>query len=126
MINEILIFTEGLPINRSLHVRAEVNMNKTDIVGGVKSIHDLSDEQLAVCKAILEKTKKYFFRNELRKLERIEKQAILYDLKKFVKVKNLRYKLRMSNPDDWIKEWEVYRKINEELKLRQNTLIRAS
>ena len=101
-------------------------MKKTDIVGTTTTIHDLSDEQLAVCKAVLEKTKSYFFKNELRKLERMEKQAILYDLEKFKKVKNMRYKLRTSDLDDWFKEWEVYRKINEELKLRQNTLVKAS
>ncbi len=101
-------------------------MNKTDTVSGVKTIHDLSDEQLLICKTILEKTKSYFFRTELKKLERIEKQAILYDLEKFTRVKNLRYKLRTSNPDDWIKEWEVYRKIINELKTRKNTLSRAS
>lgn len=123
----IFLYSKKDPSNYISHQgRAEVCMKKTGTVTGIKTIHDLSDEQLLICKTILEKTKDYFFRTELKKLERIEKQAILYDLEKFTRVKNLRYKLRTSNPDDWINEWEVYRKIIDELKTRKNTLSRAS
>ncbi len=101
-------------------------MHKNGTATAIKSIHDLPVEHLLICKTILEKTKDYFFRNELKKLERIEKQAILYDLDKFARIKNLRYKLRSSNPDDWINEWEVYKKIVDEIKTRKNTLSRAS
>ncbi len=82
------------------------------------SVEDLSNESLFVVKAFLERTKGYFYHKEIRRLERIEKKAIIYDLEKFKEAKEKRYRLRRSNEDDWFNNWKVYKEIINELNKR--------
>ena len=93
-------------------------MIKSLIKNNNLTLQELSSKQLVLCKVFLERSKEYYYHNEMRRLEKIEKEAIIRDLQEFKKAKEMRYKLRTSSPDNWFSSWHVYRSIINELSKR--------
>ena len=93
-------------------------MYKIEVKNIKKKLSEFNNEQLICSYIFLQNTFNYFYKENLRKLDKKEKKAIIYDLKLFERIKNKRYSLRCSSPEKWFTESKNYNNILREIKKR--------
>ncbi len=93
-------------------------MYKVEVKNYKKKLSKFDNTQLICSYLFLQKTFNYFYKENLRKLDKREKKAIIYDLKLFETIKNKRYNLRCSSPEKWFKESKTYTSILKEIRKR--------
>jgi len=83
-----------------------------------KNLSEFDNTQLVCSYLFLRRTFNYLYREKLRKLDKKQKRAIIYDISLFEKIKNAKYLLRNSSPQKWLEDSEVYNNILTEIEKR--------
>lgn len=94
-------------------------MYKVQIPPKRNNISELSNSQLLFTYIYLKRTFKYLYHRKLSLLAKKEKKAIIYDLELFKQIKEKKYSLRCCTPQKWFEEWEVNKRILNELEKRK-------
>lgn len=90
-----------------------VELDKTS-----KDLSKFDNTQLVCTYFFLRKTYTYLYKENLRKLDKKEKRAIIYDISLFQNLKSKIYYLRNCSPQKWLEDSEVYNKLVDEIEKR--------
>ena len=97
------------------------NMYKVEISKNCKDISELNNEQLLCSYFYLKETYHYIYKKKLSTLAKKEKRAVIYDLTLFEQIKEQQYFLRCTSSQKWFDNWEVKKKLLQELGNRKLT-----
>ncbi len=93
-------------------------MYLVEVNRATKNLSEFDNTQLVCSYLFLRRTFNYLYREKLRKLDKKQKRAIVYDISLFEKIKNTKYLLRSSSPQKWLEDSEVYNNILMEIEKR--------
>ncbi|MFZ1289842.1 MAG: hypothetical protein WAR79_07115 [Melioribacteraceae bacterium] len=91
-----------------------VELDKTS-----KDLSKFNNTQLVCSYFFLRETFNYRYKENLRKLDKKEKRAIIYDISLFQNIKKKIYYLRNCSPQKWLEDSEVYNNLVNEIEKRQ-------
>ncbi|MBK7104137.1 MAG: hypothetical protein IPH62_02500 [Ignavibacteriae bacterium] len=91
-----------------------VELDKTS-----KDLSKFNNSQLVCSYFFLRKTYNYLYRENLRKLDKKEKRAIIYDISLFQNLKNKISYVRNCSPQKWLEDSEVYNNLVNEIVRRK-------
>lgn len=91
-----------------------VELDKTS-----KDLSKYDNTQLFCSYFFLRKTFNYLYRDNLRKLDKKEKRAIIYDISLFQNIKLKINHLRNCSPQKWLEDSEVYNNLVNEIEKRK-------
>jgi hypothetical protein len=94
-------------------------MYLVEVNKATKKLSEFDNTQLVCSYLFLRRTFNYLYKEKLRKLDRKQKRAIVYDISLFEKIKNTKYLLRTSSPQKWLEDSEIYNKIVTEIEKRE-------
>ena len=94
-------------------------MYQVEIGKSQKDFTDFDNTQLVCSYLFLKRTFKYLYKEKLRKLDKKEKRAIIYDISLFEKIKNTKYQLRCKTKQKWLENSDIYNSIVSEIEKRE-------
>lgn len=93
-------------------------MYKVELDKTSKEISKFDNEQLVCSYYFLKSTFEYLYKEKLRKLDKQEKRAIIYDISLFQDIKKQINYLRNCSPRKWLEDSKVYNSLLFEIEKR--------
>ena len=88
-----------------------------------KDISKFDNAQLVCSYYFLKNTFNYLYKEKLRKLDKQEKRAIIYDISLFQDITNKKNYLRNCSPQKWLEDSKIYNTLLNEMEKRNLSVI---